>query len=141
LCVIKEYNGKEGYTQHELSSATTFSKGIGSFYSVHGTSSGYSLFVSTAHGEIRSLQYPLPSNPDSKDDFIEYRYHNIPITLLQSSFHERYLFAASLDGSIWIYKINDREGKSVKMEKDWQFSDEAYSFLIIDFIYKVRFKG
>lgn len=82
------------------------------------------LFAGTIFGELRAIRFPLSDASDGYDDFTEYRFHNLPITRITSSFHERYLFTAGKDGCIWIFKLTDKDGKLSKRDKDWQYSDE-----------------
>jgi hypothetical protein len=82
------------------------------------------LFAGTIFGELRAIKFPLSDAVAGIDEFTEYRFHNLPITRITTSFHERYLFTAGQDGCIWIFKLTDKDGKLAKREKDWEYSDE-----------------
>jgi hypothetical protein len=57
-----------------------------------------------------------------------------PVFRLRISFDEQFLFSASEDGCLCIFKIVDRELKAAKRDKETTYSDEVY--LVIYFLWQ-----
>ncbi|KAJ3220181.1 Cilia- and flagella-associated protein 57 [Dinochytrium kinnereticum] len=83
--------------------------------------SGRMMFVGTANGTIRSMKFPLGNEPG---EYQEHQGHSGPITKLRISFDDQYLFSSSEDGSLYIYKISDKEGRGLKREREIVYADE-----------------
>jgi WD40 repeat protein len=82
------------------------------------------MFIGTVTGSIRSVK--LPFNSDS-DNFQEHFAHAGPVTKLRISYDDQYLFSSSEDGCVYVYKIWEREDRSLKREKALLFADEVSS--------------
>ncbi|KAJ1558669.1 Cilia- and flagella-associated protein 57 [Nowakowskiella sp. JEL0078] len=77
----------------------------------------------TSKGTIRTIKYPFST--DCQLDYVEQSCHSAAITRLRISFDDQYLFSCSEDGSVWLYRIQDREvPRGGNREKDWTYSDE-----------------
>ncbi|KAI8930320.1 WD40-repeat-containing domain protein [Entophlyctis helioformis] len=87
--------------------------------------SGQMLFSTTTKGGVRSLRYPFSQDfAMVTSDYQEHAFHSAPITQIRTSFDDQYLFTCSEDGCVWIFRIQDRDGRSIRREKDWTYSDE-----------------
>ncbi|KAJ3324219.1 Cilia- and flagella-associated protein 57 [Boothiomyces sp. JEL0866] len=95
------------------------------FSHVHVSSTGQMMMLATKRGKLRALKYPFnPEEAIPEDDYVEYGFQSSPIVQLCMTFNDRFLFTASDDGCIWIFRVHDKDGKLTKKEKDWTFSDE-----------------
>ncbi|ORY42020.1 hypothetical protein BCR33DRAFT_329930 [Rhizoclosmatium globosum] len=85
------------------------------------SNSGRMLFVGTSRGCLRSLKYPLTGE---SSDFQEHQVHSGSVNRLRISFDDSYLFSASEDGTIYMFKITDRADRGMKKQAPQLFSDE-----------------
>ncbi|KAJ1339895.1 hypothetical protein BSLG_005430 [Batrachochytrium salamandrivorans] len=83
--------------------------------------SGRMMFTGTNNGLLRAMKFPLGS--ESKD-FQEHHGHSSAITKIRVSYDDQYLFTTSEDGCLYIFKIFDRDGRSIKRERDIVYADE-----------------
>ncbi|KAL2919821.1 hypothetical protein HK105_200738 [Polyrhizophydium stewartii] len=83
--------------------------------------SGRMMFVGTASGAIRSMKFPLGSEPG---EFQEHQGHSMAISKMRVSYDDQYLFSASEDGCLFIFRITDRDGRGMKRERDIVYADE-----------------
>ncbi|TPX33526.1 hypothetical protein SmJEL517_g03626 [Synchytrium microbalum] len=83
--------------------------------------SGRMMFVGTSTGTIRSYKHPLDTN--DQPDYAEHQAHGSPVTRLQVSYDDTHLFSVAEDGSFYIFKISDREGRSER-PRDVLYADE-----------------
>ncbi|KAJ3295052.1 Cilia- and flagella-associated protein 57 [Borealophlyctis nickersoniae] len=83
--------------------------------------SGRMMFAGTSQGTIRSIKFPLSGNPD---DFQEHQAHAAPVTRLRVSYDDQYLFSAAEDGTLYMFRISDKEDRAIKKDKPLTFADE-----------------
>ncbi|KAJ3293662.1 Cilia- and flagella-associated protein 57 [Borealophlyctis nickersoniae] len=83
--------------------------------------SGRMMFVGTTSGTIRSMKFPLGSDPG---EYQEHQAHSAPITKLRVSYDDQYLFSTSEDGCLYVFKISDKEGRGLKREREIVYADE-----------------
>eukprot|EP00842_Homolaphlyctis_polyrhiza_P004220 jgi/Hompol1/479/HPOL_004482-RA len=83
--------------------------------------SGRMMFVGTTIGTVRSMKFPLGSEPG---EYQEHQGHSSAITKLRVSYDDQYLFSASEDGCLYVFKVTDRDGRSMKRERDIVYADE-----------------
>ncbi|XP_075280835.1 cilia- and flagella-associated protein 57 isoform X3 [Opisthocomus hoazin] len=83
--------------------------------------SGHMVFVGTSLGTIRAMKYPLPLTKD----FNEYQAHAGAVTKMSITSDDQFLLTASEDGSIFIWKVYDKEGGILKQEKEVEYAEEV----------------
>ena len=83
--------------------------------------SGRMMFVGTSTGTIRSVKFPLTND---SNDFQEHQAHCAPVSRLRVSFDDQFLFSTSDDGSLYVFKITDKENRTVKREREIVYADE-----------------
>uniref|UniRef100_A0A8C4V989 Cilia and flagella associated protein 57 n=1 Tax=Falco tinnunculus TaxID=100819 RepID=A0A8C4V989_FALTI len=83
--------------------------------------SGHMVFVGTSLGTIRAMKYPLPLTRD----FNEYQAHAGAVTKMSVTNDDLFLLTASEDGSIFIWKVCDKEGGTLKWEKEVEYAEEV----------------
>ncbi|TPX47853.1 hypothetical protein SeLEV6574_g02417 [Synchytrium endobioticum] len=83
--------------------------------------SGRMMFVGTQTGTIRSYKHPLEVGDAA--DFAEHQAHGASVTRLQVSYDDSHLFSVAEDGSFYIFKISDREGRTER-PRDVLYADE-----------------
>jgi WD40 repeat protein/ElaB/YqjD/DUF883 family membrane-anchored ribosome-binding protein len=83
--------------------------------------SGKMLFVGTENGTIRSMKYPFAEDAGV---FQEHQAHSSAVSRLCVSFDDQYLFSVAEDGSFYVFRIFDREGRTVKREREVVYADE-----------------
>ncbi|KAI9091829.1 hypothetical protein DFS34DRAFT_596863 [Phlyctochytrium arcticum] len=71
---------------------------------------------------IRALKYPFPQ--DSPYDFTELTLHNSTVTRMRMAYDDQFLFTCGEDGCLWVYRLQERDLRGTKREKDSSFSDE-----------------
>jgi WD40 repeat protein len=69
------------------------------------------MFASTANGVVRSYKFPLTG--DKKD----YQAHHKEVTRLRISPDDAFLFSVSLDGSLAVFDIQEKDGRVPKRER------------------------
>ena len=81
------------------------------------------MLQSTESGSVRAVKYPF--NPDGAlvDEAVEYSYSEVSLRHIQFSANSRYLFSAGDDGSLWVHKVQEKEGR--RKDKDWEYTDEV----------------
>ncbi|KAI9149781.1 hypothetical protein H9P43_009960 [Blastocladiella emersonii ATCC 22665] len=72
--------------------------------------SGRMLFAATTSGSIRSIKFPFAVADTG--EFQEHHGHAGPVTRLRVSFDDQFLFSASEDGSVIVWKVSDKEQAS-----------------------------
>ncbi|KAI9346401.1 WD repeat domain 65-like protein [Zopfochytrium polystomum] len=83
--------------------------------------SGRMMFVGTATGTIRAMKFPLGNEPG---EYQEHQAHSGPISKLRVGYDDSFLFSASEDGCLYVFKVSDKEGRSLKRERDIIYADE-----------------
>lgn len=86
------------------------------------SNSGRMLFVGTHSGTIRALRYPFAE----QHDFQEHQAHSGAVTKLRVSHDDQYLFSASEDGCLYMFRLMDKEDRVAKTEKPSTFADEVF---------------
>ncbi|MBN3302205.1 CFA57 protein, partial [Amia calva] len=90
--------------------------------------SGRMLFTGTSIGTIRAIKYPLPI----QKDWVEYQAHAAPVTkvpflpmsiLMARAYYYDDLFVLTV-GCLLVWKINDKEGRGMKREKEVGYTEE-----------------
>ncbi|KAJ3363138.1 Cilia- and flagella-associated protein 57 [Allomyces javanicus] len=85
--------------------------------------SGRMLFTATTTGSIRSIRFPFIVSESG--EFQEHQGHAAPVTRLRVSFDDQYLFSAAEDGSVFVWKISDKERSGVpRRDRDLVYADE-----------------
>lgn len=82
------------------------------------------MFQSTESGSVRAVKYPFTNEGPLVDDAVEYSFSEAPLRLMQFSANSRYLFSAGEDGSLWVHKVQEKDGVRRK-DKDWEYTDEV----------------
>lgn len=83
--------------------------------------SGKMMFAGTANGSIMAMKFPFGADAGVH---MEHMAHSGQITRLRISCDDQFLFSAAEDGSLYIFKISDREGRSTKREREAIYADE-----------------
>ncbi len=65
-------------------------------------------------GMLRCIKFPLIV----PEEWQEYQAHSAPISRMKISFDDQFLFTCSNDGSVIVWKITDKEGRSMKRDKE-----------------------
>jgi cilia- and flagella-associated protein 57 len=82
--------------------------------------SGRMLFIGTSKGTIRSYKFPL-TNPS---EYQEHLSHSSSVTRMKVTFSDEYMISSADDGTVLIWKIQDKEGRTIKRDKDFSFAEE-----------------
>ncbi|KAJ3180167.1 Cilia- and flagella-associated protein 57 [Gaertneriomyces sp. JEL0708] len=82
------------------------------------SNSGRMLFAGTVTGTIRSLKYPF-MNSLTGGEYQEHQAHLGAVVKLKVSYDDQYLVSAGEDGSVWVFRISDREGPKVVRTSTW----------------------
>ncbi|KAK3506806.1 hypothetical protein QTP70_028369 [Hemibagrus guttatus] len=85
------------------------------------THSGQAVFVGTAAGTVRVMQYPL----QEERSWTEHQAHSGPITKMFVTPDDQYLVTASGDGSLLMWSIADQNGCKLSMVKETCFIEEV----------------
>ncbi|KAI9332528.1 WD40-repeat-containing domain protein [Obelidium mucronatum] len=106
--LIQEIPGKIGYT------------------AVVTSRSGKNVFAATSKGSVRALKsfFADPNTASSSSEYLELSCHSSPVTRMRIAFDDSFLFTSGEDGCLWVYKIQERDARGSKREKDWVYSDE-----------------
>ncbi|KAJ3329215.1 Cilia- and flagella-associated protein 57, partial [Blyttiomyces sp. JEL0837] len=83
--------------------------------------SGRMMFAGSSTGQIRALKYPFSAEVD---DFQEHQAHSASITKFRISYDDQFLFSASEDGCIYMFKISDKDDRTMKRDRNHAFADE-----------------
>ncbi|XP_058246896.1 cilia- and flagella-associated protein 57-like [Hemibagrus wyckioides] len=109
------YEFRDGEVVREVASTDT------AFTAVAMTHSSQAVFVGTAAGTIRVMQYPL----EEETSWTEHQAHSGPITKMIVTPDDQYLVTASEDGSLLMWSITDQNGCKLSMEKEICFSEDV----------------
>ncbi len=82
--------------------------------------SGRMLFVGTSKGTVRSYKFPLTS----PGEFQEHVAHTSSVTRMKIAFNDEYMITGSEDNSIVLWKIQDKEGRTIKRDKEVTWAEE-----------------
>ncbi|KAK2846133.1 hypothetical protein Q7C36_010987 [Tachysurus vachellii] len=82
---------------------------------------GRTVFVGTAAGTVRVLDYPFEIEMKWK----EHQAHSGPITKMAVTPGDQYLLTASKDGSLFIWSIIDENGRALEMVTDVDYTEEV----------------
>lgn len=82
--------------------------------------SGRMLFVGTSKGTVRSYKFPLTK----PTEFQEHIAHTSSITRMRVTFNDEYSITTAEDGTIVIWKIQDKEGRAIKRDKESGYAEE-----------------
>ncbi len=82
--------------------------------------SGRMLFVGTSKGGVRSYKFPLTK----PSEFQEMPAHTSLITRMKVTYNDEYAVTVSEDGTLVLWKIQDKEGRSVKRDKELGYAEE-----------------
>lgn len=82
--------------------------------------SGRMLFVGTSKGTIRSYKFPL-TNPS---EFQEHVSHTSPVSRMKITFSDEVMITGSDDSSVVLWKIQDKEGRTIKRDKEITYAEE-----------------
>ncbi|XP_033738759.1 cilia- and flagella-associated protein 57-like [Pecten maximus] len=82
--------------------------------------SGRMLFAGTVKGTLWSLKFPL--NPPG--EWTEHSGHGSQITKMKISYDDQYLVTVSEDASVILWKIQDKEGRGLKRDKEVGWAEE-----------------
>ena len=82
--------------------------------------SGRMLFVGTSKGALRSYKFPLTK----PTEFQEHIAHTSAISRMRVTFNDEYAITSSEDGTIVIWKIQDKEGRIIKRDKESGYAEE-----------------
>ncbi|KAH8870172.1 Cilia- and flagella-associated protein [Schistosoma japonicum] len=82
--------------------------------------SGRMLFCGCQNGQIRSYQMPLTDHSDCQD----YVGHCQSVTKMKMASFDEYLVTVSMDCSLMIWRIQDREARSTKTDKEVGWMEE-----------------
>ncbi|XP_058246909.1 cilia- and flagella-associated protein 57-like [Hemibagrus wyckioides] len=85
------------------------------------TRSGRTVFVGTAAGTVRVMDYPFEKEMTWK----EHQAHSGPITKMVVTAGDQYLLTASEDGCLFIWTIIDQDGRTLEMVKDIDYTEEV----------------
>ncbi|KAJ3033909.1 Cilia- and flagella-associated protein 57 [Rhizophlyctis rosea] len=85
------------------------------------SNSGRMMFAGTSTGAIRSIKFPLSSDPN---DYQTHAAHSEAVTKLRVSNDDQYLFSAGEDGCLYVFRISDKEERGKKKERSTVFADE-----------------
>ncbi len=85
---------------------------------------GQMLFTAQRTGQIRAHKFPFDDDGPLFEESTEYGFSSSSIAHLQIAPNGRFLFTAGMDGTVWIHKILDKDGRILRREKDWELSDE-----------------
>lgn len=83
--------------------------------------SGKMMFAGTSTGSIVAFKYPFGEDVGACQ---EHQAHSSAVTRLRTSHDDQFLFSTAEDGCLYIFRIQDREGRVVKRERDTIYADE-----------------
>lgn len=82
--------------------------------------SGRMLFVGTSKGALRSYKFPLTK----PTEFVEHPAHTAAITRMKITYGDEMAVTAAEDGTIVLWKIQDKEGRTLKRDKETTYAEE-----------------
>ncbi|KAJ3409665.1 Cilia- and flagella-associated protein 57 [Chytridiales sp. JEL 0842] len=83
--------------------------------------SGKMMFAGTSTGQIRSMKFPVS---DGLDEYQEHQAHSSAVTKFRVSYDDQYLFSASEDGCLYMFKISDKDDRTMKRDRGPLYADE-----------------
>ncbi|KAI9351164.1 WD repeat-containing protein 65-like protein [Zopfochytrium polystomum] len=78
------------------------------------SNSGRMMFAGTLTGQVRSIKYPFSGN---SEDYQEHQAHSAAVTKFKISYDDQYLFSVADDGCLFMYKIADKDDRSIKRDR------------------------
>ena len=72
------------------------------------------LFCGTNQGGVRAMKFPL-SDPGK---FNETQAHHGAVTRIKITYDDQYLITTGEDACVFMFKITDKEGKGLKLERE-----------------------
>lgn len=84
------------------------------------SASGKMLLCGGKNGLVRSYKFPFTTHNQWQD----YVGHCSIISRMRVTMHDEYLVTVSDDCSILVWQLQEREGRSVKMEKEMSWAEE-----------------
>ncbi len=82
--------------------------------------SGRMLFIGTSKGTLRSYKFPLTK----PTEYQEHIAHTSTITRMKITFSDEFAITGSEDGTLVIWKIQDKEGRAIKRDKETGYAEE-----------------
>uniref|UniRef100_A0A0B7A6G0 Cilia- and flagella-associated protein 57 n=1 Tax=Arion vulgaris TaxID=1028688 RepID=A0A0B7A6G0_9EUPU len=82
--------------------------------------SGRMLFAGTVKGTVWSMKYPLAV----PGDWTEHQGHGASIVKMKITYDDQYLVTIGDDASIILWKIQDKEGRGLKRDKEIGYAEE-----------------
>ncbi|XP_019854181.1 PREDICTED: cilia- and flagella-associated protein 57 [Amphimedon queenslandica] len=82
--------------------------------------SGKMLFVGTTNGTIQSVKFPLVE----PGEWHEHQAHSAPVARMCISYDDQFLISVGEDGTIFSFRIIDKEGRMLKRERDSNYAEE-----------------
>ena len=82
--------------------------------------SGRMLFCGTANGTLRSFKYPLTV----PGEWNELQGHAHSICKMKITYDDQFLVTVSEDSCVMIWKIQDKEGRGLKRDKEVGYAEE-----------------
>ncbi|KAI6655110.1 WD repeat-containing protein 65-like [Oopsacas minuta] len=82
--------------------------------------SGRMLFCGTSQGGVRAMKFPL-SDPGK---YNETQAHNGAVTRIKITYDDQYLITTGEDACVFMFKIIDKEGKGLKLEREINYAEE-----------------
>lgn len=82
--------------------------------------SGRMLFCGTTKGTLWSMKFPL----NVPGEWTEHQGHGAAITKMKISYDDQYLITVAEDASIILWKIQDKDGRGLKRDKDFGWAEE-----------------
>lgn len=82
--------------------------------------SGRMLFSGTSTGVLRSYKHPLTV----PGEFTEHQGHSCAIIKMKMTFDDQYLVTVAEDASVLIWKVQDKEGRGLKRDKEVGYAEE-----------------
>lgn len=78
------------------------------------------LFVGTSTGALRSMKYPLTV----PGEWQEYQGHGSAIIKMKITYDDQFLITVGEDACVVIWKIQDKEGRGLKRDKEVGYAEE-----------------
>ena len=82
--------------------------------------SGRMLFSGTNSGTLRSFKFPLTQ----PGEWTEYQGHSAAIIKMKITYDDQFLITVSEDACVLIWKIQDKEGRGMKRDKEVGYAEE-----------------
>jgi WD40 repeat protein len=113
-CTLKEINLAESSVTRELPTGQV------ALTQVCLSHSGRMMFVGTSTGVIRAVKYPLGET----GEWQEYQAHSGPVSKLCLSYDDQYMFSVGEDGSMFVFKVTEKDGRGIKRDREIVYSEE-----------------